>query len=72
LTAEKTLGDKLKVSGSPTIFVEGDSYSGARTAEGFKIALCDKFDTKPSECSQTLAGAPTTAAAAATATGGCG
>jgi len=72
LTAEKTLGDKLKVSGSPTIFVEGDSYSGARTAEGFKTALCDKFDTKPSECSQTLAGAPTTAAAAATATGGCG
>ncbi len=72
LNAEKALGDKLKVSGSPTVFVEGDSYSGARTADGFKTALCDKFDTKPSECSQTLAGAPTTAAAAATATGGCG
>lgn len=65
LTAEKTLGDKLKVSGSPTVFVEGDSYTGGRTAEAYKTALCDKFDTKPSECSQTLAGATTTTAAPA-------
>jgi len=69
LTAEKTLGDKLKVSGSPTVFVEGDSYSGGRTPEAFKTALCDKFDTKPSECSQALAGE--TAASTAAATGSC-
>jgi predicted DsbA family dithiol-disulfide isomerase len=70
LTAEKALGDKLKVSGSPTIFIDGDSYSGGRTPEALKTALCDKFDTKPSECSQTLAGASATEQAA-TATGGC-
>jgi predicted DsbA family dithiol-disulfide isomerase len=73
LTAEKTLGDALKVSGSPTVFVDGDSYSGGRTPEAFKTALCAKFDKAPAECSTKLAGAnATTTTAAAAATGGCG
>jgi hypothetical protein len=66
LTAEKTLGDTLKVSGSPTVFIDGDAYSGGRTPEAYKTALCEKFDTQPSECSQTLDGSAT-----ATASGSC-
>ena len=65
MKAEKELGDKLKVSGSPTTFIDGESYSGARTAEGIKQGLCAAFDTAPTECTTTLAGASTTAAAAA-------
>ena len=71
LTAEKTLGDTLKVSGSPTIFVDGDSYNGGRTPQAYKTALCAKFTTPPTECSTTLAGAEAATTAAA-ATGGCG
>jgi 2-hydroxychromene-2-carboxylate isomerase len=71
LTAEKTLGDTLKVSGSPTVFVDGDSYSGGRTPEAFKTALCAKFDKAPTECSTQLAGANATTTTAAEA-GGCG
>lgn len=72
LTAEKALGDKLKVSGSPTIFIDGDSYSGGRTPEEIKTALCAKFDTKPSECSTALAGPAAAAAATATPAAACG
>jgi protein-disulfide isomerase len=58
------------VSGSPTIFVEGQQFNGARTADGIKAGLCQAFTTVPSECSTTIdAGA---APAATTAQGGCG
>jgi glutaredoxin len=52
--AQKDLGDLAGVSGSPTVFIDGVEYSGARTAEGFKTGLCNAFTTKPSECSTTL------------------
>lgn len=70
LTAEKALGDKLKVSGSPTVFVDGNSYSGGRTPEAYKIGICAAFETVPTECSTKLAGDSATAPAAAAA--GCG
>ena len=75
LTAEQTLGNTLKVSGSPTVFIDGNSYSGGRTPEEFKTALCAAFDTKPAECNTALAGpvaTATTPAAPAAAAGGCG
>lgn len=38
------------VSGSPTVFIDGESFAGSRTAAGFQKGLCDKFDTPPAEC----------------------
>ncbi len=51
---QKELGDLAGVSGSPTVFIDGADYTGSRTPEGFKTALCNAFTTKPSECSTTL------------------
>ena len=71
LSADKALGDKLGVSGSPTIFIDGDAYEGGRDPEAYKTALCAKFDTKPSECSTALEG-PAASTTAAAAGAGCG
>lgn len=62
ISEQKELGDLAGVSGSPTVFIDGAEYSGTRTPEGFKSALCNAYTTKPSECSTTLEGeaAPTT------------
>ena len=43
-------------SGSPTIFLNGKLYSGARTPEGYKQALCALFVDKPAECDTKLEG----------------
>ena len=56
LSADKAIGDKLKVSGSPTVFIDGESYSGGRTPEAYKQALCAAFDTPPAECNTQLEG----------------
>jgi len=66
LEAEKQLNTQLHVSGSPTVFVNGKLYSGARSADAFKSATCAAFNTAPSACNQTLATNETAA------TGGCG
>lgn len=42
------------VSGSPTLLINGFRYSGSRTAEAYKQAICSAFETEPSECSQEL------------------
>lgn len=57
MTADKAIGDKLKVSGSPTVFIDGESYSGARTPEAYKQALCAAFEEPPEECNEVLEGA---------------
>jgi FKBP-type peptidyl-prolyl cis-trans isomerase 2 len=64
VNAEKALDQKNSVSGSPTLFVNGNKVKGAN-AEAIKKLVCDAFDTPPAECSQAL---PTTTAAA---TGSC-
>ncbi|MBU1198467.1 MAG: hypothetical protein KKF46_08160 [Nanoarchaeota archaeon] len=56
MAADKALGDLMGVSGSPSVFVDGDSYSGGRTPEAFKQGLCAAFDTAPSECNTKLEG----------------
>ncbi|MGA2918775.1 DsbA family protein [Methanoregula sp.] len=48
------------ISGSPTLLVNGVEYSGARTPEAYKEAICNSFDTAPSECTTTLSNATTT------------
>ena len=56
MRADKTLGDKLSVSGSPAVFIDGEKYSGGRTPEAYKQALCAAFDESPAECSTKLEG----------------
>jgi glutaredoxin len=52
-------GDEAKVNqygvtGSPTLFINGQKYTGTRTPEAFKTAICDAFQTMPAECSTNL------------------
>ncbi|RME54320.1 hypothetical protein D6777_04140 [Candidatus Woesearchaeota archaeon] len=50
------LGNKLGVRGSPTVFIDGEQYSGPRTPEGYKQALCSAFEDRPEECDTVLEG----------------
>jgi len=51
---EKELDQKYNVSGSPTLVINGVRYSGPRTSEGYKKAICGAFETQPKECEMTL------------------
>ncbi|MBI5148898.1 hypothetical protein HZA33_04435 [Candidatus Pacearchaeota archaeon] len=61
LKADGVLTDKYGVSGSPTLMINGVKYNGGRGAEEYKQAICDAFNTAPSECSQVLSSTTTTA-----------
>lgn len=39
---------------SPTLVINGVKYSGARTPEAYKQAICTSFETAPAECSTVL------------------
>jgi hypothetical protein len=54
LENEVQLNTQYKATGSPTIVINGQDYSGARTPEDFKKAICSSFNTEPDACSQTL------------------
>jgi hypothetical protein len=54
------------VQSSPTLIINGQVYTGARTPEAYKEAVCSHFDTPPAECGTTLS------SQAATSSGGCG
>jgi hypothetical protein len=71
LSAELELNKLLGVRGSPTVFVEGAAYNGAREPQGYGEALCAGFESKPTECAKlgTLSGGTASPAASA---GGCG
>lgn len=49
---DKELNVILGVSGSPAVFINGESYAGVRTSQGYMAALCGQFDDndKPMEC----------------------
>ncbi len=61
VATEYELNQLLGVRGSPTVFIEGEQYGGARTPEGYKQAVCAYWDEdeKPEECSETLEGSTT-------------
>jgi len=42
------------VQGSPTAIINGSNYTGGRTSEAFKQAVCSAFNTAPADCGQTL------------------
>lgn len=44
------LNQLLGVSGSPTVFFEGQQYNGARSVEGYMQALCAGFENRPAAC----------------------
>ena len=48
------VGNKLKVSGSPTIYVNDVPYQGGRSSDEFKEGICNSFKSKPKECGETL------------------
>ncbi|MFO7711013.1 MAG: hypothetical protein R6V53_04590 [Candidatus Woesearchaeota archaeon] len=39
-----------EATGSPTIFLEGESYSGGRSEMDFMRAVCNAFDERPDAC----------------------
>jgi predicted DsbA family dithiol-disulfide isomerase len=61
LKADEQLADQYGVSGSPTLIINGQVYSGSRTSDAFKEGICSAFTTAPSECSQALSTNSTTA-----------
>ncbi len=63
---DKEEADALGVRGSPTIFINGVQYGGARTPEAYKAAICGAFTNAPSACGSTLS------STAAAASGSCG
>ena len=46
--------NSLGVGGSPTFIINGAQVQVSRTAESIKEAVCNAFNTKPEECSQSL------------------
>jgi len=56
LKEDEQLANQYGASGSPTLIINGIRYSGSRTSEAFKQAICSGFTTEPSECSQALSG----------------
>ncbi|MFH1229527.1 MAG: hypothetical protein V1678_03835 [Candidatus Aenigmatarchaeota archaeon] len=54
LKADADLSSSKGVSGSPTLIINGVTFSGARTPDGYKQGICSAFTTSPSECSQNL------------------
>lgn len=67
LVADEAEGNRYRVSGSPTLIINGVTYSGARTPEAYKQAICNSFETAPAECNTVLS-----SASAAASSGGCG
>jgi glutaredoxin len=66
LKADEAACDRDRATASPMLFINGVKYSGARTPEAFKQAICNSFETAPSECSTVLS------STSASASGGCG
>jgi hypothetical protein len=66
LRADEAASTRDSATASPMLFINGVKYSGARTPEAFKQAICNSFETAPAECSTVLSSTSTSAS------GGCG
>jgi len=51
---DEQLTNIYEVSGSPTVFINDKLYSGSRTSEAYKQAVCSAFINPPEECSTQL------------------
>jgi glutaredoxin len=54
LQASETSVNQFGVTGSPTLIINGQTYTGTRSPEAFKTAICNAFQTMPAECSMNL------------------
>jgi len=54
LRSDETASAKDGASASPMLFINGVLYSGSRTPEAYKQAICNSFETPPAECSTIL------------------
>lgn len=54
LKADETASAKDHATASPMLFINGVQYSGSRTPEGYKQAICNSFETAPAECGTVL------------------
>ncbi len=48
------LNKKYGVTASPTLFINGEMYTGERTPEALKKEICNHFKAKPKECEEKL------------------
>lgn len=69
LKLDERAANAYGVGGSPTLIINGVTYSGARTSDGYKNAICSAFNNPPAECSQNIGTASQASNAPA---GGCG
>jgi hypothetical protein len=67
LTEDEMNANQNGATASPTLFINDVKYSGARTPEAYKQAICNSFDAAPPECGTILASSQQTASS-----GGCG
>jgi glutaredoxin len=54
LRTDETASVKNGIYSSPTLVINGVKYSGARTPEAYKQAICNSFEAAPAECSTVL------------------
>ena len=54
LSSDEAITTSLKITGSPTLLINGQKYTGQRTPDAYKQAICDRFLTPPAECSVNL------------------
>ena len=54
MQADDDLTDELGITGSPTLLINGERYSGQRTPESFKQAICSGFEEQPDSCLEEL------------------
>jgi len=66
LGTDVAIAQNYKVTGSPTIMINGQKYAGQRTADAYRQGICAHFETPPAECSVNLS-----AQAAAASSGSC-
>ncbi|VVB78976.1 Uncharacterised protein [uncultured archaeon] len=59
--AQGAQASKLGIGGSPTFVINGVQVQVDRTANAIKEAICNAYNTKPSECSQNLSTSAMTA-----------
>ena len=54
LDAEVAITEKYKVDGSPKLIINDTNYSGGKTSEAYKTAICSGFQVEPEECKNKL------------------
>jgi hypothetical protein len=67
LREDAQIATEKRITGSPTLQTNSQTYAGQRTPEAYKQAVCDRFINPPPECATNLSGLP-----AGQASGSCG